>query len=82
MCSPRLWERGIVPSGNDAADRIPPTRPDSAAGDARDRLIGEVLNDFLDRRGRGEPLSVARLLAQHPDLANELREHLDLLRDL
>ena len=50
--------------------------------DAREQRIGQVLNEYLDRRARGEPISVARVLAEHPDLAHDLRAHLDLLRDL
>ena len=51
-------------------------------GGARELRIGQVLNDFLDRRARGEPVAEADLLAQHPDLADDLREHLGLLGDL
>jgi len=49
---------------------------------ALEARVGQVLNDFLDRRERGEQVSEAELLAQHPDLAADLRAHLDLLRDL
>lgn len=56
--------------------------PQIPAPDAREERIGQVLNDFLDRRARGDPASRASLLAQHPDLADDLRAHLDLLRDL
>lgn len=50
--------------------------------DALEARVGQVLNDFLDRRERGVQVSEAELLAQHPDLAAELKEHLDLLRDI
>lgn len=56
-------------------DTLPPS-------DERDARIGALLNDFLDRRARGEALSEQDLLAGHPDLAAELRQHLELLRDL
>jgi tRNA A-37 threonylcarbamoyl transferase component Bud32 len=49
---------------------------------ALEARVGQVLNDFLDRRERGEQVSEAELLAQHPDLTVDLREHLDLLRDI
>jgi len=54
--------------------------PDEA--DAREEQIGRILNEFLDRRARGEPVSDQDLLKQHPDLANELREHLTVLRQI
>jgi serine/threonine protein kinase len=50
--------------------------------DSRDLRIGRILNEFHDRRARGEHVSEAELLAAHPDLADELREHLDTLGDL
>jgi len=50
--------------------------------DALDLRVGEILNAFLDARARGETVSEPELLARHPDLADELREHLALLSDL
>jgi serine/threonine protein kinase len=41
-----------------------------------------VLNEFLDRRARGEAVKEADLLAEHPDIAEELRGYLGLLDDL
>jgi len=58
------------------------SNPTAADGDARDTRVGQILNEFLDRRARGEPVSETALLAQHPDLAGELRECLELVRDL
>lgn len=57
---------------------------DPHAGDeaTRDAAIGAILNEYLDRRAAGEALSETRLLADHPELADELRLHLELLRDL
>ena len=55
---------------------------DSTADRANEVRVGEALNDFLDRRARGEAVSESELLARHPDLADELRAHLDLLQDL
>ena len=48
----------------------------------RDERIGLILNEYLDRRARGERVSEAELLAQHPDLADDLREHLNVVQDL
>ncbi len=47
-----------------------------------DLRIGMILNDFLDRKKRGERVSDSELFARYPDLADELREHLELLRGL
>ena len=57
---------------------------ESTAGDlhTRDARVGAVLNDFIDRRARGEAVSEGALLAEHADIADELREHLSLLTDL
>ena len=50
--------------------------------DLRDARVGRVLNEYLDRRARGEGEPQAELLARHPDLADHLRLHLDMLREL
>lgn len=44
--------------------------------------IGQILNDFLDRKGRGEDVSAEQLLQDHPEFAAELQEHLEMLREL
>lgn len=49
---------------------------------ARDARAGRILNDFLDRKARGEPVSEAETLAAHPDLADVLREHFEMLGGL
>ncbi|MGD8453406.1 MAG: serine/threonine-protein kinase [Phycisphaerae bacterium] len=54
--------------------------PESTA--EREERVGRVLNEYLDRRSQGEAADEAALLAAHPDLAEELREHLALLADL
>jgi len=41
-----------------------------------------VLDEFLNRRAAGEAVDEETLLASHPDCADELREHLELLRHL
>ena len=51
-------------------------------GDARSLRVGQILNDFLDARKRGEIVREAALLAEHADIADDLREHLALLGDL
>lgn len=48
----------------------------------RDARIGEILSDFADRRAAGQAESETELLAAHPDVADELRLHLDVLRNL
>ena len=50
--------------------------------DEREARIGRIVDEFVSRRARGERVSESALLAQHPDIAGELREHLELLRDL
>ncbi len=50
--------------------------------DARDARIGRIVNEFLDRRRRGEPAAEADLLREHPDLAEELRDHLAVLGEV
>ena len=50
--------------------------------DERDARIGRIVNEFLDRRRRGEPVAEADLLREHPDLAGELREHLAVLGEV
>ena len=57
-------------------------RAQTLRDDERDARIGLVLDEFLTRRARGDAVSESALLAQHPDLADELREHLEMLRDL
>lgn len=57
-------------------------RAQTLRDDERDARIGLVLDEFLTRRARGDAVSESALLAQHPDLAGELREHLEMLRDL
>jgi serine/threonine protein kinase len=59
-----------------------PSNSIAARRDVRDTRVGRILNDFLDRRAGGEPVSETALLAQHPDLAGELRECLELVHDL
>ncbi len=53
--------------------------------DPRDERIGELLNDFFDRRARGESISEAAFLAENQEYRDELREHLrglDIIRDM
>ncbi len=53
-----------------------------ATGEDRAVRIGRVLDSFLSRREAGELVSEAELCTRHPDIALELRMHLDLLGDL
>ena len=61
-----------------------PESPDrqDAGVDPLDVRVGRVLNEFLDRRARGEAVSEVDLLAEHPDIADELREALAVLQDM
>lgn len=43
------------------------------------RLLSEIIDDFMRRRRRGETPSLSSLTAQHPELAQELRELLPLV---
>ncbi|MBU0639023.1 MAG: serine/threonine protein kinase [Planctomycetes bacterium] len=54
----------------------------TAEAETSDARVGQILDDFLVRRRRGEPVDEAELLAQYPEFADELRGHLDLLRDV
>lgn len=47
-----------------------------------DEQIGRILNDFLDRKSGGEPVSADDLLAAHPEFAEELRQHLAFLGEV
>jgi len=60
----------------------PISQSHDASADARDARIGQVLSDYLERRARGQAEPEEELLANHADLADELRLHLDMLRDL
>jgi hypothetical protein len=50
--------------------------------DAADVRFGQVLNDFLDRRERGEPVDQAALFAKHPEFAEELRDAIALVGEM
>ncbi len=47
-----------------------------------DTLIGQILNDFLDRRSRGTAESVSELLAAHPECAEQLRDALETVAEV
>jgi serine/threonine protein kinase len=58
---------------------------ESFAEDPREVRIGELINEFFDRRQSGESLSEEAFLAANSEYARELREHLgglDLIKDL
>ncbi len=65
--------------GNDVPQTPSNKHTDPETLDVR---VGRILNDFLDRRERGESISESDLLAQNADIANELRQHLALIQDL
>lgn len=55
------------------------------AGSPREERLGELINEFFDRRESGENLSEDEFLAQYPDFAPDLRDHfrgLELLEGL
>jgi serine/threonine protein kinase len=54
----------------------------SDEADRRDEEIGRILNEYLDRRTSGEGITVEKLISDHPDCADELREHFEAVEDL
>lgn len=50
--------------------------------DSRDLRIGLVLDEYLTRQQRGEPACEEELLAAHPDLAEDLRAHFEMFRQV
>jgi WD40 repeat protein len=48
--------------------------------DSRDERIGRILNEYLDRAQRGDPVDEQELLKANPDIADELREQFGLVR--
>ncbi len=49
---------------------------ESFEGSPEEQRIGELINEFFDRRARGEALSEEDFLAQYAQYAEELRAHL------
>jgi serine/threonine protein kinase len=55
----------------------PDPNPVDPQGDSpQEERIGELINEFFDRRERGETVSEEQFLAQYPEHADELRQHL------
>jgi len=73
--------RGILEAVNGDSASVPPPTTQSAAT-AHAARIGQVLDDFVARQRRGEPVDEAAFLAAHADIADHLRPHLALLRTL
>src|SRR5689334_17222576 len=48
-----------------------------SAGTPLERELAEVLDAYLAQLERGESVDTAALLAAHPEIANELRVHLE-----
>lgn len=70
-----------------AREMTPPSDNPAESLDAspREERLGELINEYFDRRERGEKISAEDFLSEHPDEAAELREHLgglDLLAKL
>jgi serine/threonine protein kinase len=62
-------------------------RHSRAAGSAdpsasQDAAVGKLLHEYLERRACGQAESQADFLAAHPELADELRLHLSLVRSV
>jgi len=57
-------------------------QPGTGTEDEHAGRVGEILNDLLDRRRRGESLSDADVRARHPEFADELLAHLNVLTDV
>jgi hypothetical protein len=58
---------------------------DDFTGSSEEQRLGELINEFFDRRESGENVSEEEFLAEHPEHAQQLREHLgglDLLEKL
>ncbi|MBI4579227.1 MAG: hypothetical protein HY718_05960, partial [Planctomycetes bacterium] len=47
--------------------------------ETRDLRIGRIVNEYLDRKQRGEPGREQELLEANPDLADELRAHFGMV---
>ena len=60
-------------------DRAETDATDSLGPNPREQKIGELLNSFFDRRDGGEVLTEAQFLGEHPDYADDLREHFSSL---
>lgn len=58
-----------------SAPALDPAASDSVAGSIEEQEIGALINDFFDRRERGEPLTEDRFIADHPEHAEDLRRH-------
>ena len=71
----RAW-RGLIWRGSGMAG------PDTSSDDPRDERIGQLLNDYCDRKAAGTAESEEEFLARHRDVADELRCHLDTVISL
>ncbi|MBI5864178.1 MAG: serine/threonine protein kinase [Planctomycetes bacterium] len=52
---------------------------DSSSHSGHDARVGAALDEFLSLRQRGESISRSEWLRAHPDIADELARHLDIL---
>jgi serine/threonine protein kinase len=68
----------------DAPDKPEQTRSQEgdAASSAREKVIAQVLAEFVDRQARDEQIDVESFCASHPDFAPELRPLLDSLTQM
>jgi len=52
---------------------------DAELTDSQDLRIGQILNEYLDRKQRGEAVSEQEILDANPDIADELRAHFGMV---
>ncbi len=55
---------------------------EASDSEARDRRIGRIVSDLYDRRARGEPAAEEQILAENPELADDLRRYLAVIGEL
>ncbi len=48
----------------------------------RDVLLGRLVDEYFERKARGEPVDETELLADHPELAEEFKAHIEAVRSL
>jgi hypothetical protein len=56
--------------------------PSAASEESREVRIGRILSEIHERKARCEPVNAPSILAAHPDLADELRPYLAVLREI
>jgi len=62
-------------AGEDSSPPPSGNLPESQIGSIEEEKIGALINEFFDRRERGEPLTEEQFIAEHAEHAEELRHH-------